>query len=408
MVGPPFEYRGTVFEGMFPYSDGGLLDYKSETGEKPAAGELIDACPPEDGFVAAAGRRKPQTIDRRPRLLILHDEREKDQGLSHDSFLPLAKAAEDIGFIVRNLDVSTVEVLRRTLREFSPDLLACASFPQDEDFMKSTLGLLEGAHAAWIGPSPLSLWKTRNLPAMKTELEARKIPVSKWQVIHPDPEGEIQDLAALEGLVDYPYTIRPVLRSGGREGKGETAGFSGELYYAVRAYCERKQDALIEQVNAGPRDSRFFSVSMLGTGEASIIAPVEVTASADGQDKHLPLLHDEDVMFLQVQDETAAGKATKLARRAFETLGARDYARFLIEKKGDDLIVLDVDSQPDILDEGYWHCFSPWGVSRDTIASAVLYACLVARASEGKAFISALIALRKNLSSTLVDRLEPS
>lgn len=387
-------------------SDGGCLEYSRETREGAGKSGLIDAGASGEGIPASAGRGKSQSIDRSPRLLVLHDTREWDTEANRDNFLPLSRTAEERGFVVGHLQVTTIDDLRKMLREFSPDMIACASFPQEQDFVKRAQSLLEGTHVALIGPSPASIGKTRYLPTMRAELEAWKLPVHKWQVIHPDSDGEIRDLATLEALVDFPYFVRPALRTDGSSDKGLTASFSAELYYAVYAYCKSKQDVVIEHVDVDLPDCRHYLVSMLGSGATSIVAPAEVMVPEGGKDRRFTKNREDAIVFSPVSDPVVRGRITRLARRSFDALGVTDYGQCLVEQRGNDLFILDVDCQPYIHDEGFWRCFSTMGINQDNIAIAVLYACLVACVAEGKGLFSALFPLRKCLPGEIITRLE--
>ncbi len=223
--------------------------------------------------------------------------------------------------------------------------------PEEEMLVASFFELLE---VPYTGAPPMTLALAQNKPLAKSVLRSYDLPTPRSMTIRT-----MADFKSRHNL-HYPLIVKPACEDG--SGGIENASIVSSMK-ALRARTEFvltdfKMDALIEEYIEG----RELNVAVLGNGERRRVLPISEITFED-MPEHLykivsfqakwdPLHEAYHKTIPSCPAELPKSKteeAQRLALKATEALGTRDYARvdMRMDKKGN-LFILEVNPNPNL------------------------------------------------------------
>jgi D-alanine-D-alanine ligase-like ATP-grasp enzyme len=346
-----------------------------------------------------------------PRVLVVNrQERDPDKRASEDRrFSSLAAALSSGGLAVERATPSGMGELREAMREFSPHLVFASFFRFPEQAEGE--GYLEGAAidrgAAWIGSPSGIMELALSKPRLKSLWRSYGIPTPDWLIVRSLPEGSVEGLEELASLRDFPYIVKPAREGNSRGIDDRSVARAPDQLRAraeevVRDYCE----ALVERFVSGGRDSREFTVAMIGNGKNSIVSPIEIVKTRPSSS----VITEDDkerqtTRLLPVGDDALRGKIECVARRVFLASGARDYARCDILLHEGRLYAIEMNGQPMVPDRWFEACSREAGLDGVQYINAIALAGMADGARTGRARLSIPPKMRKMLPEAIVERL---
>ena len=326
-----------------------------------------------------------------PRVVVMYnDSRQMVKGEAHDLLAEqgviacahaIAAGLEALGCIVAMVPVcSDVET---ALVPFSPT-----------DWLIFNLGeglegkLFEEVRIAWAldamgytftGADATALASSTHKARAKALLAASGVATPAWKVIiHPNEVGE-QMVKELR----FPVIVKPVVEDASIGIGAESVVFTvddlrARVAYVVQCY---RQAALVESFI----DGREFNVSVWGNPPTVLpLAEVDLTAFANPAERivsfaakwepdsyayqHTPVICPADT------DPTLGRRIAASARRAWEVIGCRDYARVDMRIAADGTpYVIEVNCNPDLSpDAGFFRAAQAAGYDFEDMVSNIL------------------------------------
>jgi D-alanine-D-alanine ligase len=244
--------------------------------------------------------------------------------------------------------------LVHTIARIAPKFVfnLCEEINGDPQLEMCVAGLLEIMGVPYTGSGPLALGLALNKFRVKQLLRAAGIPSPRGCLVAPGQRPGLRS-------VRFPVIVKPVREDaslGINEGSvcGDSAALERQAAYIHETYG---QEALVEEY----LDGREFNVSLLGNGNARVLAISEIDFSG------LPAGQPRIVSYRAKWDEESEQyrgtvpvcpaqiprrlehRIRELALRSYHCVGCRDYAR--VDMRTDargNLYVLEVNPNPDL------------------------------------------------------------
>ena len=230
--------------------------------------------------------------------------------------------------------------------------------PEEEMLVASFFELLE---MPYTGAPPMTLALSQNKPLAKSVLRAYDLPTPRSVTVRyaHDRSSSMADFKSRHNL-HYPLIVKPACEDG--SGGIENASIVSTLK-ALKARVEFvledfKMDALVEEYIEG----RELNVAVLGNGEARRPLPISEITFED-MPEHLYKIVSFQAKWDPLHEayhktipscpadlpKSKTEEAHRLAMKATEALGTRDYARvdMRMDKKGN-LFILEVNPNPNL------------------------------------------------------------
>lgn len=279
-----------------------------------------------------------------------------------------------------NVSFSVIPVTNRILSTIDslisqrPDVVfnLCESVYGKTYFEMNIPSILEFLGIAYTGSPPLTLGLCQQKDLTKSILKSNNIPTPKHVIIQRNEEFLKLDL-------DFPLIIKPVHEDGNLGINDESIvtnyhGLNRQIEYVTNNF---DQPALIEEYV----DGREFNVSILGNyppqilpiseimfkGEKKIVDYDSKWVSTSKSFKESPAICPAEI------DSNLLYAIKNIAKKSYEALHCRDYARIDIRLFNDIPYVIEVNPNPDIsLEAGYMRSLRAGGISAEDFVGEVI------------------------------------
>jgi D-alanine-D-alanine ligase len=313
------------------------------------------------------------------------------------------------GFIAENIDVNDAGQLRAALRDARPDMAFCSffRFPGYSGGDRYLQDACSESGVVWIGSPIEAMELALSKPSMKSHWRLAGIRTPDWLVVAKASDGSLEGIERLERARDFPYIVKPANDGNSRGIRNTSVVWSSlELYSLASWVAENYGAALVERFVSGGQDSREFTVAMIGNGARAIVSPVEVVKPGDGS---LVVTEDDkdrdSARAVPIGNGRLRERVARLARDAFLSAGARDYARCDILLHEGTLYAIELNGQPHIPDSWFGACARETGLDELQYVNAIALAAISRSLKEGRAFVSAPRGLERLMPDRVLERL---
>lgn len=300
-----------------------------------------------------------------PQPLAWDPERQvPDVGTVAEEMESMMAALREGGYRVDLVNVEDdIDRLIAAVRLYRPDLVVnlVEFFNDDANQESYVCGLYTMLGVQYTGNLPVTLATCQNKYRTKLILEAHELPTSPYFLVEKEP------VPTDHGL-EFPLIVKPSLEdaSGGIE-PSSVVHEQSELENQVRRVLkEYKMPVLVEEYI----DGREIHAALLGNDPPEVLPLFEMEFddsefNPDGEwrpqiisyrakwDPHSPEFYSMDsVCPAQELEEEIEDYIRDIARRAYQAIGCRDYARIdmrLDEEEGE-VYILEVNPNPDLSD----------------------------------------------------------
>jgi D-alanine-D-alanine ligase len=289
----------------------------------------------------------------------------------------LASLGYNVTVISASRDISK---LIQELKSANPDLVfnQCEAIENNASHEMAIAGIYELLNLPYTGSTPLTLGTALNKVRTKEILSHHGLPTPKYQVFK-----NINTVTLAEGL-RFPLIVKPTLEDASIGiCNNSVVNDVAELKRKVRnIYHEFDEPVLVEEYV----DGRELNVAILGNKKPVVLPISEIDFS--GMPEHLNRIVSYEAKWIRGSDEYIGTKGVcpaglqigveskikKIALRAYQLMGCRDYARVDIRLDKNNMpCILEVNPNPDISkDSGFVRSTTTSGMSYDQLIGRIV------------------------------------
>jgi D-alanine-D-alanine ligase len=281
--------------------------------------------------------------------------------------------------------------LESLLRSQKPHLVFSAShrIPDKGGRSRKVHELLESLGYPYVGSSGKVLEIALSKNGTKRLWRSKGIPSPESFMIWEKRDGSIVGMDRLSRAANYPYIVKPA-KEGNSRGITESsvAGSLEELTASVREAIAFHKELIIERFLGLEEDFREFTVALVGNGMRRRLLPSEIKVGGEGKFRLVTTESKDsgEAAAVPVAEERLRIELSRLAGKAFDALGVRDYSRCDILLSGGKLYAIEVNGQPMVPDPWFEACARQAEMGEGRYILAIAAAAVARNAAEGREF----------------------